>query len=1026
MLLFEQALFKPDHPAHKRIRGEWRGLLGAIALNGFLPLGMAVTEIDIGGGRGVLDSLRKMSPDPQSARWTRLGLIRSGDEVIGGISPHTLVFTGIRRVTAPIPFVDDGRLSDPAEYYAGRRDAETLTLLWRWIVHTHDQLKANWDELHAYLGSQPAPAGAAEVKRASKVLALLAAWSDQADEYLEALGGRSHLPLELVSSPFSGRFKEHPASAVLPLIQGARPANVEEFSRRNDLRMRDAQWTLAPGSTGRVLDVNGEQFSGVLTLPMGFTVGLRNGEFVAPIGHEHLGENPSPSLADFFEPRLIKVTQVSDAHARVLEVGGDRFLFPFRQDILAYLAAEQLGSYVTARGDADQGYTVRLRVPLKEERSLQWERHFGPGEVVRNYVAPRLAIWPNFQSREWRHYFSITQPQAEDHNLVFSPVRQGQGTSEVPLIEYADEAGGQRWAQSRLPFHAWQGRAEGFGGLLLGRSLPHAPPRAEKWQVSIDFGSTHTRVFRTTRGIGGGTEIIPVEIKPRAVPLLGGAGHLPFHFFVSEENEIGSSTELRSLIKLPLLGRPRHTNPTWLPSDGIIYWESVRDRASVEGLRANLKWHENEEEDLPAFRSYTAQLYLSVAAEAAAQGESIASVITAYPSVFPRHLRKNHQAEWERLNGDYGVDVQRALPEASALASYLVANKGGETTQNLLAIDIGGSTSDLAVWAKGTPCAGDSVQFAGNIMSRLVQTDPSAREAVGNAASQILQGQPIRWEAEGDINGLIFNAVLRTIGQELGDTQKLATRLYKKGPGSPGERVIAHAGYLYAAVSYLLGMMVRRAALDQPHYSVYFAGRGSEFLPWMDELRDNGATELVRSFFRAGHGDFGAAPPTVSVTLPQSDAKQEVGRGLLEEDITQGAGAGPERVTFLGESGFGEAEVQLGWDAPLTFHTLQRLVRPGSELGAEDLAMLRRFVATFYTTDVGTDVARSLRIGQDIVTTELRNRIVDKLFGPASAWSRVRSQGNLADSALLESFFITEAKILLEHATDNYHLFKEV
>ena len=1024
MLLFEQALFKTDHPAHPRILGEWRGLLGAIAFNGFLPLRIEVQEIDLRGRTGVLDSLRKMSPDPQSARWTRLGLIRSGNEVVGGVSPHTLVFTGIREVTASIPFVHEKRFTDPGEYYAGRGDAQTLTLLWKWIAGTHDQLKAHWNELHDYLGSQPASQGAAGVKRAGKILTLFTDWGHETLRRLEELGGPSPLALELVSSPFAGRFRDHPASKVLPLIQGAHPQNLEAFSRRNDLQMRDGRWTLDPGSTGRVLDANGEKFSGVLTLPRGFTVGLRKGEFVAPIGHEHLGENHTPNLAEFFEPRLIKVADVSDAHARVLEVGGDRFLFPFRPEILAYLTAEQLASYVSVQGDTDRGYTVRLQIPLQEERRLEWERHFGPADVVRDYVAPLLAMWPNFQSQEWKHYFFVTQPQAQERNLVFTPVSLHDGESGTTTVEYTDRADGERWAESDTPFHAWHGRAERFNGLLLGRSLPRAPRKEERWEVSIDFGSTHTRVFRTVRGVGGGTEIIPIEIKPRGVPLLGGAGHLPFHFFVSEENDIGSSTELRSLVKLPLLGRPHHSNPTWLPADGIIYWEPVRGRGSVKGLRANLKWHEDDE-DLPAFRSYIAQLYLSIAAEAASQGESIASIITAYPSVFPRHLRKNHQEEWELLNDRYGVKVRKALPEASALASYLVANKGGETTQSLLAIDIGGSTSDLAIWAKGKPCAGDSVQFAGNIISRLVQSDPSAREAIGSAAGHILHGDPFQWQAEGGVNGLIFNAMLRTIGQQFGGTQKLATRLNRNGPGSPGERVIAHAGYLYAAVSYLLGMMVRRAELKQPHYSIYFAGRGSEFLAWVDELQDSGAADLARSFFQAGLGD-SQEVPSVSVFLPGMDAKQEVGRGLLEDDITRGEGAGPERVTFLGESGFSNAQGQLGWSAPLTLQTLQQLVRPESPLEPEDLVMLRNFVGAFYTTEVGADIARSLGVREDVVTAELRNRIVDKLFGPGSAWARAQGQANLADTALLESFFIAETKILLEHSTRNYQLFKEV
>src|SRR5690348_5526613 len=35
-LLFEQALFAPSHPAHDAILGEWRGLLAAVGMSGYL------------------------------------------------------------------------------------------------------------------------------------------------------------------------------------------------------------------------------------------------------------------------------------------------------------------------------------------------------------------------------------------------------------------------------------------------------------------------------------------------------------------------------------------------------------------------------------------------------------------------------------------------------------------------------------------------------------------------------------------------------------------------------------------------------------------------------------------------------------------------------------------------------------------------------------------------------------------------------------------------------------------------------
>src|SRR5690606_4796881 len=135
------------------------------------------------------------------------------------------------------------------------------------------------------------------------------------------------------------------------------------------------------------------------------------------------------------------------------------------------------------------------------------------------------------------------------------------------------------------------------------------------------------------------------------------------------------------------------------------------------------------------FHSYTAHLFLSVAAEAAAAGARVGSIVTAYPSVFPEYLRYRHEQEWGRLSDAYGVEVKPPVAESTALASFLARALNVPIQANLLAVDIGGSTSDLAVWAGGRQRISDSVRLAGGLISQLVATDPVAREAVRSAAA---------------------------------------------------------------------------------------------------------------------------------------------------------------------------------------------------------------------------------------------------------------------------------------------------
>jgi hypothetical protein len=241
-----------------------------------------------------------------------------------------------------------------------------------------------------------------------------------------------------------------------------------------------------------------------------------------------------------------------------------------------------------------------------------------------------------------------------------------------------------------------------------------------------------------------------------------------------------------------------------------------------------------------------------------------------------------------------------------------------------------------------------------------------------------------------------------------------------QGPGSPGERVIAHAGYLYATVSYLLGLMVRRQGSASDRYEVHFAGHGSEFLRWLDLMEDDASSELPAVFFCAGLGSE-RSKVQVDVRLPGTDVKQEVGRGLLAPLVGDTA-ARRHRATFVGETGFFTDETGGGWDADLGVQTLSRLQPPTQAVPFEKLAHITDFVKVFAEQPVAESFARALGITPERLDLKLRDRIHDRLFGPQSAWRAAKAAG-AGDQSMLEPFFVVEAKALLEHVTGNPSLF---
>jgi hypothetical protein len=247
----------------------------------------------------------------------------------------------------------------------------------------------------------------------------------------------------------------------------------------------------------------------------------------------------------------------------------------------------------------------------------------------------------------------------------------------------------------------------------------------------------------------------------------------------------------------------------------------------------------------------------------------------------------------------------------------------------------------------------------------------------------------------------------------------LAENLYR--PQSVGEYVIAHVGYLFGVVSFVLGLMAKRSGVQAPQYNLHFGGRGSQYLDWLSVLGKKAAPELTAHLFRAG---FGNSDAKVELTTSGSEAKHEVGRGLLhgaDKIVAEGSDL-PDRETFLGEEGYSQGPPT--WDAPLTSRSLSTLAAPETLTDAH-LALLRRFVSAFVEHPVSEPLARALGLDLGRIDSRFQGQVQTALFGPGSAWLESRRSGGGAANRLIEPFFVVEAKVLLAHVTGNEKLFPD-
>lgn len=1010
VLLFDHALRQRSHPAHDALTAEWRGLLGCIALAERLHLTIRVTPANIDQARAPVEILSALAPGGNpDGRWNRWGIIEVNGQIVGGTSPRTLVFTGFRSTEITVPFQTGGRLTDPGQYFVNRahQDLPMARVLLRWIRGTEDKLRRHLAEIERFVG--------AEVPGETPAAALVREFDKWAnEEYWPAAiraqsAGEPPIERGLGASPFEGIFPaDHPGQILvqlrtLPPIEGGS----SDLALKPELASHDGGLVVDPGPTG-ILVKDGRPLNGTIDLPGRRGVPVTDGRIEPGVTKAQLGPDPI-DLSEFFGKRLIQVTDVS-AEGYALSVGGKSFLLPFDRGVLEHLSDGTLIRHVTATSEQD-AITVQLEVQVQSLLSVRYERRYEPSDQILSYDSPELVQWPDFAGESWNHYFFYTRQVDPENSLHLEPAND----VDVEVERSAD--GTRQWGLCHDPITAWRGAAGQYAGLLM---VPtQAPePQAEDngWDISIDFGSTHTRVFKRSVDENNRPVASPLALQERARTVLGHGGDLPGNFFLDPAHPMQNPEEPRSMVRVPP-GVSKST-ATWLPSHGTIYFDSIQHTA-LDGLRTNLKWHDPGSQDDSAFQAYIHHLVLSVAAEATARGARIDRILTAFPSVFPHHLRTNHRDQWEELKSIPFLEIRvpEAVRESTALAAYLVENHQVPQTANLIAVDVGGSTADFAV-RYNDHYHGDSVRFAGQLVVSAAANTKAGQEAIRRA----LSAPPLREHVGDDVrdrwgNGsdgeraLLFNALLRLADRlDIGGS-RLAGALYQ-GPGSPGEELIAYAAFLYATLAYYAGIMVRHQRLQRHVYYFRFAGRGTGFIPWLDELHPGASRTLPESFFNAGRDDHDGK---VDIEWSREDAKWEVGAGLLfakpeSEQLPR------HHETLVGENGFELQGRPVQWNDALTTPELAKIRRPDSPEALPRLEMLERFLSTFRKTDAGQAVVRALGLPGDANDADLKNHLYHALFGDSSPWRSAQEQQN-EDHLVVEPILITEIKAVLRHAT---------
>lgn len=573
---------------------------------------------------------------------------------------------------------------------------------------------------------------------------------------------------------------------------------------------------------------------------------------------------------------------------------------------------------------------VTLTIPVGSEHpeEIRVTRRYTAAQTRQDQGGPEVAVWPAFQADDWPHYavFRLDPGTAPIHpstTLRLKAFADGAELPDLGQVQRSEVA--STYAFGRAPTVLALEADSGPGlppqalGVLLPRYRPAPAPSAERWTVGVDFGTSNTVVAMRKDGV---QEPAVLQHERLLLPITRTGPDLPFYtdsfFFpekISPEPFNSAVVHVSSLPSYTDAGREPVALRVNVPFAGWVK-DDERNRVADD-----LKWSTSDREEFLAsvFLRNVAALGLASAREAGVRPENV-TFAYAYPRAFETDRLSDLQVRWQSVLGTSGGGADApggprlaaALDEGqSALQYFLGRGSVALTGDASVIMDVGGGTTDLAVYARGTALVLDSLRWGGRdlVSSRVRQnretgfTNPFVRAFAGWAEKNGLPGSQleplVKFRKEGH-DALAFGYLLRSPWYRADGALR-----FRESPEYGAFR--GAVLYFFAAAFHHTGLLLR--ALDAAHPdlrldAVVLAGNGSRFLEWLQrewgEKVSNPFRDVLLSVLAAARGVPQAKPPRV---VPSIAPKHEVALGLVAGvDASKLALAADARGSVAGES----------------------------------------------------------------------------------------------------------------------------
>jgi hypothetical protein len=1017
VMVFAFALLETEHQLHRTSVNSLRGFLTLLALRERKGLTVKAVPLELSASNRnlFLDTVTRLLPKngegadragigalSDDLDWTGLSVFTLEQSTIGVTSPLTLICPAegvhLRALNAlPTWWFDGFRLVDPTDglSLAERRDVAA------WIR-----------DLASTVSNHPSPYASGSWRtRLATILDEFAADLAKGDsEFNHAahapklsmltlgLGGRSiyaglNFPLEPVPEDIAES---------MVCLQPERTGKFADGLKKLLIIHPDVdkQWSMDPA---QIVVTGGRTHAEVKLLPLGSD-------------KTKLGRIPLKAGIEWRRPEQVFTDQIlilkdsQKACPGAVEIKGQESvatkfdgtpLIPIRPEILSYLTPQYIQKHSSFQV-VEGGIEFSLDLPMQHGRKLSVTRKFSgeKKEIIqeRSWKLPVIEIWPGFNSKIWKAYFVLWDSIGET-TFQATPLVPGL-SGELYEEAGASGRGGRKVTElSAAPEYLVCTTPDGKDvGCILPTLQPAPAVDNLTFRIGVDFGTTNTNVYLRKEG----DLPYPLELRSgsHAVTAVTQANR-EASLFMQFLPPVGETLGKETFQKPPFLSffRSRITGDADLApvrQGHILFYHSGHNHDYIGDPKTstNLKWEGRERVRL---RAFLRQICLHAAAEALRQGAGKLVYNYSLPSAFPKFLEDEFDNTWTAvvnwIGTASGIPCEPPTRETESVvaAKYFSSRGQANPAWGSVVIDIGGGTSDIAIWQDNNLLLQTSIQFSG----RQILLEPLFRLR-STVISEFSVGSPSRREElQSTLEPQKFysrlDAFLRNNSEELQEWISVSSSHESLS------RFLDCVKLGLSGLFYYTGLMFRHlietGRYQQRMPKVYIAGNGVRLFDWVAGGYfgpKKQVNELFKTMFQHASGIEGSIDD-LEIAL-SDNPKAEAAYGLVADSRLKVGRTDAEAFSQLVA---GEPFLESGKTVGATGLLTREILAQG--VSVPDLPMLGDFI----------DLYNGFVKKRDWKLNEIkdRNRVLQSARQHVFKWAKEMS-GSLAKDIPLEPVFV--------------------